>query len=506
MTIDVPEPKPIDGITTKVVRSSAWMYGRGIVTSIINLGIMAILSRTLSPTEFGLVALAYVILRFISILATDGVSDYVIYDNKEGREERAQAAFWMDLALSSGVALLGGACIPIITRFYTEPGLGWVLAALLLRYPIDSMAAVPDALIKKSLNFQKLVIRDTFLEIATGLASVILALTGFGVWSLVLPGLFLAPLRVGMVMLMARWMPRLPLRIPLWRSVFHFSINIIGANLANTISAEGDTLIIGKTLGVELLGLYNLAWQGANLVGRNVTSTIGKLAMPALSAVSQDKARLRQAFNRMLRLLAIVSFPLLMGLFVVADLFVLVVYGPQWQASILPLRILIIFALRQTVGSPASVIYNVVGRPDLGMKFGFGFIPFYLLSIWLGSFYGIVGVAAGVTLVRTIGGIVTFWLGARLVNERLLDLLKEFTQPLIASLIMATVIQILRLGLLHMGIFQVAELLVSIIVGGMVYLLLLVTLYRNLLSDLLTVVESLSVSSARRLRQLLVIA
>ncbi len=276
-----------------MLQSSAWLYGRMLVTNVINLGVMAILARQLTPAEFGLVALAQVLLRFLAIVGAAGVGDYVIFDKQEGREERAQAAFWMNTALSflvMGVGLLG---VPWITHFYLEPGLGAVLVAFLIGYALGQLSTVPDALLMKSLDYEKLVIRDTALEILTSLLMVVLALAGLGVWSIVLPGLAAAPLRAVLVFWMARWWPRLPLRVRLWRNIFRFSANVIGANLATTISAEGDTLIIGKSLGSAELGLYNLAWQSGMLISRTVTGVVGKLSMPALSAVADDLPRLR---------------------------------------------------------------------------------------------------------------------------------------------------------------------------------------------------------------------
>jgi O-antigen/teichoic acid export membrane protein len=502
LTIESSEQKPTEGLTSKVVRGSAWIYGRGMVTSIINLGVMAILARNLTPADFGLTALASVILRFLAILASDGVGDYVIHDNKEGREERAQAAFWMDLALSSGVTLLGLACIPLITRFYSEPALGWILVALLLRYPIDSMAAVPDALLKKSLNFQNVAVRDTFLEIASGLGSVVLALTGWGVWSLIIPGLILSPIRVVIVFWLARWMPRLPLRLQLWHTVFNYSANIVGTNLANSIINEGDTLLIGKVFNLQELGLYNLAWQSANLVSRNITNTIGRLAMPALSAVSKEAHQLRTAYNRMFRYLAIASFPLLIGLFIIADLFIVTIYGIQWTPAILPLRILLIYAMRHSIGSSGNVIYNVLGKPQIGMQLSLIMIPFYLTSIWFGSRYGIVGVAAGVTLVRTTFGIVAFWLGSKLIGESLGKLLAQLLQPFIAACCMGLIVGIVRLGLNYFSIAPLIQLATLIIIGGLAYLALISTTFKQSLVDLLVLVDIFSPRLGRRVREI----
>lgn len=463
-----------------------------LLTNVINLGVMAILARQLLPSDFGLVTLAQVLLRFLAVIGASGVGEYIIYDRAEGREERAHAAFWLNSTVSLVVVFIGLALIPVITRFYIEPGLAPLLILMFIRYPLDQAANVPDALVKKSLDYKKLVIRDTILEIITSVAMVVMALTGFGVLSLVLPGVAAAPLRFILVMWMARWYPQLPLRIKEWKRIFKYSINVIGTSLATTIAAEGDTLIIGKSLGSTQLGYYNLSWQSANLVSRTITGMVSKVTMPALSAVADDKERLRKAFNRMLSVMGTVSFPLLIGQLVVADLFIITIYGPQWISSILPLQILLIYAIRQSVGSPASVIYNVVGRPDVGLKFNLGFIPFYILSIVIGSMYGIIGVAIGVTLARTLGGLVAFWIGARLVRETFFELLKQFALPFSAALIMGLLVWGARILLEQFISSEPLVLILLIALGGIIYVLLLITVYKKLMRELLVIIDSVS--------------
>jgi len=491
------EPQTVQGVTARTVRSSAWMYGRMLVTNVINLGVMAILARQLAPADFGLVALAQVLLRFLAVVGSSGVGEYVIYDNAPGREERTHAAFWVGMSMALVVVVLGLLATPFLIKFYTDPGLDKLLLLMIIRYPLQQFSTVPDALIKKTLDYQKLVIRDTILEILTSLGSVAMALTGFGVYSLVIPGLIAAPLRALIVMWMGHWYPSFPLRIKLWKKIFKYSVNVIGANLATTISAEGDTLIIGKTLGSTQLGLYNLAWQSANLVSRTVTGVIGKLAMPAFSAVSDDPERLRTAYKKVIRTLGFVSFPLLIGLFVIADLFILTIYGPQWKESILPLQILIVFALRHTVGSPVSTVPYVVGRPDLAMKYSLAFIPFYLTSIWIGSRFGIIGIAIAVTCARTIFGIVQFWLSANLIHGKLVDVFKATMDPFIAALLMGFIVWVAKKGIESFVESQLLVLGMLLAIGGIAYLLILRIFYSRNLRELITLIESIFPKGAK---------
>jgi O-antigen/teichoic acid export membrane protein len=191
----------------------------------------------------------------------------------------------------------------------------------------------------------------------------------------------------------------------------------------------------------------------------------------------------------------------LLGLLVVADLFIQTLYGPNWQPSVLPLQILTLFALRQTVGSPATVIYNVVGRPDIGLRMGLVFLPFYLLSIWLGSFHGIVGVASAVTIVRFIYGMIQFQVIARLVGGNLRALLSPMAQPFSAALLMATVVLACRWMLSAMGVASPLLLVLLILTGGLTWLLILLRIFPQSMHEILMLVDALSTRLGSQLRR-----
>lgn len=477
------------GVTARAVKGGIWLYGRQLVVGLINVGVFAILARKLSPADFGLVALAQVVLRFTVVLSSGGVGDYVIYDRDEGREDRVRAAFWLNLALALAVACVGILVAPFAASFFAMPGLQSVLLVLLATYVLDQAAVVPEALLERAMVFPKLVIRDTFLRVASALLSVTLALEGFGVWSLVVPAFVLSPVRLALVMVMARWFPGLALHLGEWRRILRYAGSVIGAQLANTVAAEGDTVIVGKALGGEALGFYNMAWQAANLVCRQVSGVVSALAMPSLSAVAADPKRLQDALSKMLRWLGLTTFPLLVGLFVVADDFVVALYGPRWEASVLPLRILILYAMRRAVGSPASVIFNVVGRPDVALKYALGFIPFYLGSVLYGSRYGIIGVAVSVTIVRTLGGLVQFWLSAWVLKTSLGRLLSGLWQPLLASLLMGGLVALTARLLDFFPLAAAVRLLLEIAAGGLFYVLVIALLCRSLVKDVVTIAD-----------------
>lgn len=475
-------------LKTNVVYSGVWLYFRLIVTSLINIGVMAILARQLRPAEFGIVALANVLLRFLMIIGAEGVSEYVIYDNKKGKEERVYSAFWMDISFSVFAILISLPFIPLIVSFYNEPILKPVLFALLLKFFLDTLSKVPDALIKKKMDFQKLAVRDTILEIFVSIFSVILALNHFGVWSLIIPGLIASPMRAFIVFWMAHWVPKFKLYLKHWKQIFSYSANVIGGTLTSYTLSEGDTLLIGKFLGSESLGFYNLAYQSANIVPRNVTVIANKLSFPALSSINNNLAKLSEITHRILRFISYITFPLLIGLFVLADDFVLTVYGPQWEKSILPLRIMIIFALRYSVGSIGSSLWKAIGRTDISFKLGAFTIPFYLLSIWIGSYFGIVGVALAVTFVRTIFGLIGFELMGKCLNQNFIKIIRTLSPAFVASCLMGIFVFFVNLLINPLiGNSKILILASSVFAGGLFFLVLLRTIYTDFSKEVVVI-------------------
>jgi O-antigen/teichoic acid export membrane protein len=491
-------------LATKTSRSAAWLYGQRLMINLIQLGAVAVLARQLDPADFGVVTLADVLIRFGIVFGNATVSNYVIYDRKPGWEERAQAAFWLNLVMISGITVIFILVTPWITRFYQEPLLGPVLIITLITFLLSQLSTVPDALIRRQFDYRKLVIRNGLLQLISAILSVGMALSGWGVWSLAVPGLLVAFPRFIIVMWMARWKPSLPLRIKHWGEVFSYTKHIIGVTILGELNSDGDTLVIGKLVGSAGLAIYDRAWRTSNLITKNITWVVSDVAMPAFSSLSSRQEALQRAYQRMLRILAITSFPLLIGMFVMAEEFILVLYGSKWTASVTPLRIFLIYALQRSVGSPSGVIYNSLGRPDLGLKINLVVLPFYFGSIFLGSLYGINGIAASVTIVKTISGLAAIYIASRLVGLSSYKILKTLWPPFENALIVGLTALGTKIFLsVYFPLSALSTLLICTFLGGLIFLLLLVTRYTSQLDEILFVLDSFSMRLSKPIRAIL---
>ena len=485
-------------------RGAAWIYGRMLATQLIHLCTIAVLARELDLRAFGLVALATVALMFLKIHAAQGVNQYIIYDRKRGFEERAKAALWLNIVIGVVALVIGYSAAPEVASYFDEPQLAPILRLLLLSFPFNAMTQVYDAVRNKELHFHTIEIRDTIVALGIAAGSISMALAGFGVWSIVVPAVIAAPVKTIVAALSTRWRPGWSPRVEQWPRILKYASNIIGSSFTSFIITHGDTLLVGKLMGSSLLGVYNLAWQSSNMVSKNIVNLGSKLFFPMLAAVSDDRKRMGEMLRRLLRVLSAFAFPALIGLFVVADDFVHVVYGEKWAQVVLPLRILIVYAIRFSVGSPLGPVLKALGRPDIIFKLGLVTVPFYCAAIWLGSNFGIIGVAVGVTLVRTGFGGLTFVLVARQLQVSTMYLVAPVLPSFAAALLMGVVLLVVKVGWgSAQDGYTVVKLIALIGTGMTAYLLSIRYLFRDVARDIADVSTLLLGSRAVLVRRVL---
>jgi len=421
-----------NSLTSKVVYSGLWSYGRIAFSGFFHVLVTAILARLLNPKDFGVVALASVILGILIVLGEEGFSQYVIYNNAPDSESRVNGAFWLNLCFAVIVSFIALMLLPVVNTFYRIKELPAILMLLILRFLIESFSYIPDALLKKRLDFAKIEFRNLIIDVFAGCLSLIMAFKGYGVWSLVFPLLILSPTRFIVSAITAKWLPKLNFFIHTWKEIFNYSKHLIGSTLTTLFLNEGDTLLMGKLLGVAQLGIYNIAFKSATMPIRTISTVTNKVAFPALTMLKGNKERMYENWVRMERLLGVFSFFLLSFLFIMADEFILSLYGQKWRSAIFPLRILIIFSIRQSVGNAGSAIFRTTGRTDLGFKLGIINLPFYFAGIYIGSFGGIVGVALGVTITRTLLGMLGFLFVGICLEKSFFEIVRPLWEPFLA--------------------------------------------------------------------------
>ena len=402
-------------LTQKVTAGVLWLTLAQVAQRLSGLVITAVLARLLSPEDFGLIALAVIAIGFIKIFSEVGLNSALI-QRREVKEGHLTAAFWMTLALSLLLTVVGAAASPALAKAYGEPRLVTLLIVLLLSVPLNNLGQTSDALLQRRLAFRQLAIIDWASSLVAGLTGVALALAGAGVWALVAQNLLLVGVSSVVKMIAAGWLPRLDFQFKYGREILSFSASVLGCAVVNYAVWNVDNAVVGGALGAQALGYYSMAFGLVMLPSLSISGLIMRVMFPALSSIQDDLARLRRGYLRMLRVLSSVTLPVTVGLGVTAPLLVRVVYGDKWAPAVPVLQVLVVIGILQSVNT-SGLIFYALGRPNLMLAWAVVSFVCMTLGFSFGVRWGLVGVAWAYVIVSPI-----VWLGPHFIANRLIGL------------------------------------------------------------------------------------
>jgi len=306
-----------------------------------------IVARLLTPEDYGLVGMAAVYLGLITLLSEFGLGAAVLAVRELSVEQLNQLN---GLAVLLGLASLLASCIVAIPlgRFFHAPQLPLVVVAMSTTFVITSFKTVPLALLQRDLRFKALAFIDLSQALVLAIGMVGFAVAGFRYWTLVCGGVLSALISTGAILRLRHAPFAWPRRKSL-KPAITLSSNVLISRLCWYTSSNADFLVAGRILGKAALGFYNVGWTLANVPVDKVTALVGQVTPAVFSAVQTEPAALRRYLLRITEGIALVTFPLGLGLALVAQDFVLVLLGPKWSATIAPLRLLAAYAAFRSI-------------------------------------------------------------------------------------------------------------------------------------------------------------
>jgi O-antigen/teichoic acid export membrane protein len=422
-------------------RGALWSTISRFATRFILFGTTIVLARVLSPSDFGVVALGMVVWSLAGLFADLGVSASLI-QAKGQVDEQANASFWLNLFIGAGLSLLTFAAAPLVGRFYGNELVAPILRVQGLSFFLNGFVTVQTVLLTKKMDFQKL----AQVEIVTGFTerflALILAFSGFAAWSLVVPSIVIIPIRTVMLWRASSFRPRLNIGSEQWPRIFHFGKHVFATTMLRYININGDYFVIGKVMGPTPLGIYTFAYNLANWPIENIVWVINKVSFPAFAKLQDTPDEFRRIYRQIIQSVSMLAFPIMMGMFAVADQMVVQIYGSKWQEGILPLKIIIGFMLIRTIASPGGGVLLALGKPKIEFHFNLIQLPLLLTAIIIGSRYGIVGVAWGMAGVLGLMGFIFIRIAQSSIHLDWHDFYEDIRAPATSGILMVAGIRL----------------------------------------------------------------
>jgi teichuronic acid exporter len=411
-------------LAQKAGQAGALMLIRKVWGALISFGVMAYLARELSKEDFGIVAISATLISLIQVIAISGISEYLIFYKGEDEKKVMNAGFWFNLIATIIVSLLVIVATPYWSSFYGDERISKIIYLMLIGFFFSMLSAIPMALFRKNLDYRPMIFIQTVFGTVSNMSQIGFAFYGFGVYSLALPNAIIAPIMTLALFWRSGFVPSSDLGLHYWKNIVRYTKHVIGQRILGKIVNEGDTLIIGKFFGMQVLGVYNLAFQFANLFTAHFLPIITNISMPVFAKNNKRPELVTQHYHKMVRLLSFITIPVIAFMILNADFLISTIYGAKWIDAILPFQILSIFVMVRSIGSPTSGLYNAMGKPQIGFYFTLIFTPIFLTTIYVSSlFNNLIVMVVMISAIRALGSFTHFIIAAKLLGDKLMTVI-----------------------------------------------------------------------------------
>jgi len=412
-----------------------WAYGSYVGGRALVLVSTALLARLLSPRDFGLVALALIFTALLETVSDLGISRALVITPEREVLDRADTAFAASVALGVVLTLVVAALGPAAAAFFHQPRLEEIMPLLGLNFLLRSLGTTHYALAEKRLDFRARTIAEFADVLLRGSAGVALAAAGLGAMSIVLGYLIGTAALTFTLWLVVPWRPRRRVRRAHLREMLRFGATLSAVDIVATLSNNVDYVFVGRVLGPASLGLYTLGFRLPELLIMNLSLVAGHVLFPAFATVRRED--LGRAFGVALRYTLMLSFPLTATLAVLAQPFILALFGSKWAGSVVAMQVLTLYALGLTLNIPAGAAYKASGRVGVLLFLALPRLGLLVISIAVFIDSGIVAVAACQAGAAAVVAIISTAMAARLLDVGLRPILAAIWPPLVAAAAMA---------------------------------------------------------------------
>lgn len=425
-----------------LIRGIAWTGSIKWLSQILSWVSTVVVVRLLAPEDYGLVGMATVYLGFVALINEFGLGAAIITQRDISEEQLAQINALCILLGLGGLLVSCLAAYPL-SVFFRAPGLPWVIAVMSLTFLVSGFQTAPMALLQRELRFKFLALTEGLQATVQALATVAFAYLGFHYWALVLGGIIGASLSAGMI-LSHRWLHfSWPRRESLGSSLT-FSWQILAIRLTWIVANKADHLIAGRMLGQTALGVYMVASTIAQMPMEKITGLVSRVSFPLFSAVQSDLPAIRRYLLSLTEGLALLTFPLAVGLVLVTDEFVAVVLSDKWIEAVQPLRLLAILTLLRAIFPLLPQILTVTGHASFTLRIGIATAVVAPLGVYLGAFWGIVGIVLALCIMHPVNAVPMYWKVMKTIKLTMPEYIRALWPAVSGSLAMGLFVLVLK--------------------------------------------------------------
>ena len=422
-------------LRAKVLSGLFWVGGTRLLSQVLTWGITIVVVRLLTPADYGLLAMATVFMGLLNLIAEAGLGSALI-QAPQVDDLTLRRIFGAVIMIDTGLFALQFAAAPAIAYFFAEDRLIPIIRVLSLQFLLMIFAVIPTALLSRSLSFKGQSMIGLAGAVCASLASLGLALYGYGVWALVASNLVAAAITtvaLNVVQPFLKW-PSFSLRG--MRGLIVLGGQLTAARVLYFIYSQSDVFIGGRLLGKDLLGFYSVSLHLASLPVQRISAVVNQIAFPAFAEASQKPETVPVHMLKGVRMLSFLSFPVLWGISSVAPEFVAVLLGPTWQTAVVPMQLLPLVMPITILGPFLNTAFQGIGRARVVLMNMLTAALIMPVLFWAGTHWSLMGLSLAWLVGFPLVFIINLHRMLPLVGLKLTDVFAAAALPAAAALAM----------------------------------------------------------------------
>lgn len=468
--------------------------GLGRLISFVN---TLLLARLLTPHDYGLMAIVMVVVGFIGFFNEIGLGS-ALKQRLDVTPAELNGAFALALLISIPLYLGLYAGAPLVSAYY-EQDITAVLRFIALTFIIGAIATVPDALMAREMRFKIYGGIEFVMILLQCVVTLTLAWLGYRVWALACGFVVAQLFKTSCIFYLSGWRPTRTWNIRAASVLMKFGATVTYSRLTWYAYNNGKTLIIGKVLNPQMLGVYSMAGTLAMLPAAHITSLVTQIASPLFSKLQLDLPRLDNVMLRLTSGIALIAFPIMAGMVLTATELVPVLLGPKWMDAIFPLQILCVLGMFKSVDPLITQAFISIGKANVTARYTTLCAIVIPLSVYFGAVWGgLVGVAIGMAVSYPLSSIYLFSMARTNLHFSLRRYARALQTPTEGSIWMAAMVLGYHYLSVKAGFNDEAWLLFSkTAVGVISYLIFLIYIRRDGLNDCYEVLREMGISAKK---------
>lgn len=389
-------------LSSQFVRNLSWLGSAEIINRVFRLITTVILARFLSAYDYGLAAIVITTGEFVEVFSRNGINAKLIQAEPEELETLCNSAYWLNWVIYVSLFILQSLLAFPISWFYKDSQLVLPICTTALLYLTIPPAIIQYTLIQRENRF-KVTAANNFIHITgANIIAAILAVFGLGMWAIILPRLLISPFWIIFNLTYHPWRHNKKFTTKHWDEIFIFGRSVLGSELLKTAVNNLDYLIVGRILGIQVLGLYYFAFNAGLGISLSIINAINTALLPHLCSARAEWTQFKKQYVGSLKTIACVIIPMVVLQSSLAPIYVPIIFGQKWVAA-LPILILVcLSAIPRPFADAASQLLIAVGKPHLILRWHLIFTGIFISGILIGVQWQAIGVATSVLLTHLI--------------------------------------------------------------------------------------------------------